>query len=47
MSLYEGVDSEFLEEFEVKVEMYQGSVLSPFFALVVGVVIGFTRGCAK
>ena len=45
MSLYEGaktrvrVDSESLEEFEVEVEMNQGSVLSPYlFAVVVNVV---------
>ena len=45
MSLYEGaktsvrVDSKLSEEFEVKVGMYQGSVLSLFlFALVVDVV---------
>ena len=37
MSLYEGVkirfrvDSKMSEEFEVKVGMHQGSVLSPFF----------------
>ena len=37
MSLYEGaktrirVDSELSEEFEVKLGMHQGSVLSPFF----------------
>ena len=48
MSLYKGtntrvrVDSEFSVEFEVKVSMHQGSVLSPFlFALVVDVVIKF------
>ena len=41
MSLYEGavtrvrVDSGFLEEFEVKLGIYQGSVLSPFFFPVV------------
>ena len=39
MSLYEGektsvgVDSELSEEFEVKVGMHQGSVLSPFFCI--------------
>ena len=48
MSLYEGtktrvrVDSELSEEFEVKVGMHQGSVLSPFiFAVVVDVVTEF------
>ena len=44
MSMYEGVktrvrvESELSEEFEVKVWMLQGSVLSPFFAVVVDVV---------
>ena len=54
MSLYEGaktrvrVDSVLSEEFEVKVEIHQGSVLSPFlFALVVDVVTEFDRECAK
>ena len=49
MSLYEGtktrgrVDSELLEEFEVKVGMHQGSVLLPFlFAVVVDVVTKFS-----
>ena len=43
MSLYEGakrrvkVHSELLDEFEVNVGMHQGSVLSPFFALMVDV----------
>ena len=48
MSLYEGaktrvrVDSELSEEFEVKVWMHQGSVLSPFlFAVVVDVFTEF------
>ena len=48
MSLHEGaktrvrVDSELSEEFEVKVGMHQGSVLSPFlFAVVVDVVTEF------
>ena len=48
MSLYEGAktkfgeDSELSEEFEVKVGMLQGSVLSPFlFAVVVDVVTEF------
>ena len=50
MSLYEGavtkvrVDSELSEEFEVKVEIHQGSVLSPFlFVVVVDVVTEFAR----
>ena len=50
MSLYEGaktrviVDYELSEEFDVKVGMYQRSVLSPFlFALVVDVVTDFAR----
>ena len=50
MSLYEGaktrvrVDSELSEEFEVKVELHQRSVLSPFlFAVVVDVVTKFAR----
>ena len=50
MSLYEGaktrvrVDSELSEEFEVKIGMDQGSVLSPFlFAAVVDVVTEFAR----
>ena len=50
MSLYEGamirirVDSELSEEFEVKVGMHQGSVLSSIlFALVVDVVTEFAR----
>ena len=50
MSLYVGaktrvrVDSELSEQFEVKVGMHQGSVLSPFlFALVVDVVTEFAR----
>ena len=50
MSLYEGarirvgVDSGLSEEFEVKVGMHQGSVLSSFlFAVVVNVVIEFAR----
>ena len=54
MCLYEGVKtrvsvaSELSEEFEVKVWMHQGSVLSPLlFAMVVDVVTEFTRGCAK
>ena len=44
MSLYEGaetrvrVDSELSEEYEVKVWIHQGSVLSPFIAVVVDVV---------
>ena len=50
MSLYEGartrvrVDSELPEEFEVKVGILEGSVLSPFhFAIVVDVVTEFAR----
>ena len=50
MRLYEGtktrvrVDCEMSEEFEVKVWMHQGSVLSPFlFAVVVDVVTKFGR----
>ena len=50
MSLYNGakmrvrVDFELSEEFEVKVRMHHGSVLSPFlFELVVDVVTEFTR----
>ena len=50
MSLYEGaktrviVDFELSDEFEVKVGMHQGYVLSPFlFALVVDVVIEIAR----
>ena len=50
MSLYEKaktrvrVDSELSEEFEVKVGMHQGSLLSPFlFAVVVDVVTEFAR----
>ena len=54
MSLYEGAktrvreDYELSEEFEVKVRMHQGSVLSPFqLAMVADVVTEFGRGCAK
>ena len=50
MSLYEGrktrvrVDSVLsVEEFEVEVGMHQGSVLSPFFAVVVDVVTEFMK----
>ena len=53
MSLYEvaktriTLDSELSEEFEVKVGMHEGSVLSPFlFAVVVDVVTEFTRESA-
>ena len=35
------MDSELLEELEVKLEMLQGYVLSPFFAVVVDVVTKF------
>ena len=55
MSLYEGaktrvtVYNELSGDFEVKVEMLQGSVQSPFpFAVVVDVVTVFARDvCAK
>ena len=53
MSLYKGartrvrVDSELSVEFEVKVGMHQGSVLSPFLFAVVDIVTEFARGCAK
>ena len=50
LRLYEGektrvrVDSELSEEFEVKMWMNQGSVLSPFlFAVVVDVATEFAR----
>ena len=52
MSLYEGtqtkvrVNYEMSDEFEVKVRMHQGSVLSPFFAVVEDVVTVFARECA-
>ena len=52
MSLFEGaktmvgVDSELSEEFEVKVGMYQGSVLLPFLLALVVVVTEFTRAGA-
>ena len=51
MCLYEGaktrVDSGLSEQFEVKVGMYQGSVLSPFlFAVVVDVFTEFAREAA-
>ena len=52
-SLYEGaktrdrVDSELLEEIEVKMGVHQGYVLSPFpIAVVVDVVTEIARGCA-
>ena len=41
------MDSELSEEFDVKVGMHQGSVLSPFpFVVVVDVVTELARGCA-
>ena len=49
INLYEGararvrVDSELTEEFEVKLGMHQGSVLSPFIFAVVVDVIEFAR----
>ena len=40
--------SELLAEFELKVRMHQGSVLSPFlFAVVVDAVTEFPRWCIK
>ena len=53
MKLYEGVKtwvrvaSELSEEFEVKVGMHQGSVLSPFHFVVVLDVTEFARACNK
>ena len=42
------VDSEFTEEFVVKVGMHQGSVLSPFiFAIMVDVITELVREGAK
>ena len=42
------MDSELSEEFEVKVGMHQGSVLSPFiFAVVVDAVTELARECSK
>ena len=42
------MDYELSEEFEVKVGMRQGSMLSLFyFVVVVDVVTEFARGCAK
>ena len=42
------MDSELSEEFEAKVELHQGSVLSHFlFAVVVDVISEFARGCDK
>ena len=52
MSLYERaksrvrVDSELSVKFEVNVGMHQGSVLSPFFAVMVDVVTEFARESA-
>ena len=37
------LESELLVEFEANVKIHQGSVLSPFFAVVVDVVTEFTR----
>ena len=54
MNLYVGaktsvrVDSELSWEFEIKVGMHQGSVLSPFcFVIVVDVVTRLVRGWTK
>ena len=53
MILYDGakksvrVDSELSEEFEVKVLMHQGSVLSHFLFAVVVDVTKLARGCSK
>ena len=42
------MDSELSEEFEIKVGMHQGSVLSSFlFTAVVDLVTEFASGCAK
>ena len=42
------MSSEVSEEFEVKVGMHQGSLLSPFnFAEVVDVITEFARVCNK
>ena len=49
MSLHGGaktriiVDSELSAEFEAKVLMHQGSVMSPFFAVILDVVTEFAR----
>ena len=41
------MDSELSKEFEIKVVMHQGAVMSPFlFAVVVVVVTEFARRCA-
>ena len=40
------MDSELSDEFEVKVRMHQGSVLSHFISVVVDVVTESTRECA-
>ena len=37
------MDSELSEEFEVKVVMHQGSVLSSFFTVVVDIVTEYAR----
>ena len=40
------MDSELSEEYDVKVGMHQGSILSPIlFAVVVDVVTEFSRDC--
>ena len=42
------MDCELSEEFEVKVRMHQGSVLSPFvFAVMVDIITELARGCVK
>ena len=42
------MDFELSEDFEVKVGMHQGSVMSPFLlAVMVDAVTEFSRGCAQ